>query len=209
MKHKLLLPTLAICASSTLLFTDTGWCDDKVSVEGRNHRDTMHHQLQCSSKIIGATVQDAKGETLGKIQDLILFPGNGRIEFGLLSLDMQDQSGKLTAVPWQLLRVKEGNTYALNVDREKLMSAKMWDSASTIDFSQPDFARQTYTHYGLNWDDRMSVGGRVTMPGGVQHGVSDGSYSGSVQTDDDLKFKRPQPDGRSTFPNLNPEAKDR
>jgi sporulation protein YlmC with PRC-barrel domain len=197
---------LAICASSALLLTTAGWSDDQIKTEVKTdkHYTSMHHQLQSSSKIMGATVQDAKGETLGKIQDLILFPGNGRIEFGLLSLNTPDYNGKVTAVPWQLFRMKDANTYTLNVDRDKLLSAKMWDSAASVDFTQPDFARQTYAYYGLNWDDRMSVGGRVSTPGGVERGVS-----GSISTDEDLKFKRPQPDGHNTFPDINPSEKER
>jgi len=208
MTKKLIVKTLALCAGSSLLLT-TGFADDKdkaykgdkdYQAEHKYHTQLDNHKLMQSTKIIGATVQDQQGQTLGKIQDLILFPGNGRIEFGLLSMNVQGHENHLTAVPWQLLRAKDGNVYMFNGEREKLLSAKMWDRSATIDFSEPNFAKNTYTHYGLNWDDRMSVGGRVTLPSGTERGVS---------TDDDPKFKRPQPDGKSTFPELNPEEKEK
>lgn len=207
MTEKLILRTLVLGACSSLLLT-TGLPDDKdYKKSDHKYRTEMRdHKLMQSTRIIGATVQDQMGQTIGKIQDLILFPHNGRIEFGLLSLDLPEHRNHLTAVPWQLLLPQEGNVYTFNADREKLLSAKMWDRSATIHFSEPDFAKRTYTHYGLNWDDRMSVGGRVYMPGGVETGAD---YKGTVHDDDDLKFKRPQPDGRSTFPQLNPEEKDR
>ena len=202
MTQKLMVKTLALCACSSMLLT-TGFAEDKdyksSKAEHKYQTKLDSHKLMQSSKIIGATVQDQQGQTIGKIHDLVLFPGNGRIEFGLLSLNVPDHENHVTAVPWQLLRAKDGNVYQLNVEREKLLSAKMWDRSATIDFGERDFAKTTYTHYGLNWDDRMSVGGRVNLPSGVESGIS---------TDDDLKFKRPQPDGRSTFPELNPEEKE-
>ena len=211
MRQKLITTSLALCACSSLFLTTNGFADDK-ELKGeykadRKYQTTLRdsHNLTCSSKIIGASVQDQQGQNLGKIEDLILFPGNGRIEFGLLKLDVTDHQGHLTAVPWQLFRMKEGNVYTLNTERDKLLSAKMWDNTSSIDFSDPSFGKNMYTHYGLNWDDRMSVGGRVSVPSGVETGV-DRNYQGT--DDDDLKFKRPQPDGRSTFPQLNPEEKE-
>lgn len=198
MTQKLIVRTLALCVCSSMLLT-SGWADHKKD-KSKHHTMRNGDQLKQSTKIIGATVQDQQGQTVGKIHDLILFPESGQIEFGLLSLSLPEHSGKLTAVPWELLDAKEGNVYTLNAEREKLLSAKMWDRSATIDFSDSKFAENTCTHYGLEWDDETSVGGRVPITEGVERGDRD---------DDDLKFKRPQPDGRSTFPQLNPEEKER
>jgi sporulation protein YlmC with PRC-barrel domain len=199
MTQKLILRTLTLCVCSSMLLT-SAWADHKKD-KSKHHTGIRNGgELMQSSKIIGATVQDQQGQTVGKIHDLILLPDSGEIEFGLLSLSLPEQSGKFTAVPWELLRAKEGNVYMLNTEREKLLSAKMWDKSATIDFSDADFGKRTCTHYGLEWDDQTSVGGRVPITEGVERGERD---------DDDLKFKRPQPDGRSTFPQLNPEEKER
>lgn len=195
-KQKLIVYTVALSAGAALLVPAT-WAEHK---KAKGDKETC--SFQQSTKITGDAVQDAQGQTIGKIHDLILAPSSGRIAFGLVSLNLPEHNGKLTAVPWQLFRMKDENTYMLNVDRDKLLTARMWDSSATIDFTAPDFARQTYTHYGLTWDDRMAVGGHVTMPGGVETGVY-------YDDEEAPKFPRPQPDGKSTFPDLNPEDKDR
>ena len=46
------------------------------------------------SQIMGATVKGQTGDTLGQINDFIVNPASGRIQFAILSLS--DQSGKLT-----------------------------------------------------------------------------------------------------------------
>lgn len=202
--------TLAVCACATLLATGVALSDHKTSVtakdsDGKVRAEVKSDQKICqSSKIIGTTVYDSKGEALGKVHDLAL-SGNGRVEFGLLSLNVAGHEGHVVAVPWQTLSPKDESGLTLNVDREKLLAAKMWNSSAEVNISDdPDFARRTYTYYGLNWDDRMAMGGRVTMPGGVERGVSD-HYSGSIayESDEGTCFPRPQPDGKETFPFLN------
>jgi sporulation protein YlmC with PRC-barrel domain len=201
LKTTIALQTLAACASVTLM-AQPAFADHKPGHEGKS---TMHHQLQSSSKLIGATVQDKSGQNIGTVQDLILSPSSGRVEFGLLSLNLPEHNGKVTAVPWQFFRNQSGNTFALNVDRDKLLSARMYDKSATLDFTEPNFGQSIYAHYGLNWNDRMSMGGRVHMPGGVETGVNP-DYQGGT---DDPKFKRPQPDGKTTFPQIDPQEKEK
>lgn len=51
-----------------------------------------------STKIVGAQVKTSSGEEVGRIEDVILNPASGRIDFAVISAE-----NKLAPVPWQLL----------------------------------------------------------------------------------------------------------
>jgi hypothetical protein len=123
---------------------------------------------------MGATVKDQQGNTLGQVNDFIVSPASGRIQFAVISLS--DQTGKLTAVPWPLLKPgTDPSTFTLNVDKQKLASAQTFDTTSWPDFSQPSTAQQIYSFYGIQG---RGMGGR--MPMGGSEGGSSGSSSGGT-----------------------------
>ena len=80
------------------------------------------HEVR-ASKLMGAEVKSSSGETLGTINDVLLNPTSGRIDFAVISLNSTGSEGtstsatpsttssatatsggKLAAVPWTLLR---------------------------------------------------------------------------------------------------------
>src|SRR5437879_3145383 len=69
----------------------------------------MHHADIRGSKIIGSQVKSSTGENLGTIEDVIINPRSGRIEFGVLSVTgptgttPTGAGEKLTPIPWRLL----------------------------------------------------------------------------------------------------------
>jgi len=66
-------------------------------------RGTGQQQQFRSTKIMGAQVKTTSGEDAGRIEDVLLNPASGRIDFAILSSE-----GKLVPVPWQLLSVSGG-----------------------------------------------------------------------------------------------------
>jgi trimeric autotransporter adhesin len=56
-----------------------------------------------STKIVGAQVKSSSGEDVGRIEDVVLNPSSGRIDFAIISSE-----SKLVPVPWQLLSVSGG-----------------------------------------------------------------------------------------------------
>jgi hypothetical protein len=123
---------------------------------------------------MGATIKDQQGNTVGQVNDFIVHPASGRIQFAVISLS--DQTGKLTAVPWPLLRPgSDPSTFTLNVDKQKLASAQTFDTTSWPDFSQPSTAQQIYSYYGIQMQGR-GMGGHMPMGG------SEGGTSGADQS---------------------------
>ncbi len=205
MKRKLLLRTLACCMTSCLLAgtsmarqastpgsADTGSTgrgagasqlqsgssssSSTLSPTGSQTGTMGSQKPERLSQLMGASVKGQNGETLGQINDFIVQPTYGRIQFAVISLS--DQSGKLTAVPWQLVQPgTDPTSLTLNVDKQKLSSAQTFDASSWPDFSQPGWSHTIYSYYGIQ-PGRM--GGHVPM-GGSESGGTSGQQPGTSQ----------------------------
>jgi hypothetical protein len=117
---------------------------------------------------MGATVKDQQGNTIGQINDFVVNPTSGRLQFAIISLN--DQSGKLTAVPWQLVRPgSDPTTCTLSISKSKLDNAQTFDASSWPDFGQTSTTQQIYSHYGVQPMGHM----------GNQGGTSGGNYYNS------------------------------
>jgi sporulation protein YlmC with PRC-barrel domain len=218
MKPRALLRTVAAFAGSSLLATSLMAVDEGTSSStsesssahragpsvtysetGRGH---MSHKSERLSQLMGTTVKNAQGENLGQINDFVVDPTSGRIQFAIISLSDPSQSGKLTAVPWSLARMgAEPNSIMLNVDKEKLASAQTFDATSWPDFNQSDWSQRTYSHFGVT--EPRAMGGHIRT-GGSETG-SDWSDKSNPKHNLD---NGTAPDGRGTFnqgPDVNPE----
>jgi len=200
MKRKLLMPGIAGCIASSLLVYGV-LADHEKGKNSDTRTDISQCPMMKLSQAQGARVQDRQGNQVGTIQEVVADPESGRIHFAILSL--ADAAGKSTAVPWRLLRPETPNAFVLQADREQLRTASTFTQDQWPDLSQWDVANRFYTHYGLSYD-RPGVGGRVSLPEGVEYGTE--VYYDESAT---CVFPRPQPDGHSTFPYLGRTDKDR
>jgi len=82
-----------------------------------------------ASTFIGSAVVNAQGESLGKIDDLVIDPATGRIIYAALSHgSVLGLGGKLFAVSWEALTLQpDSKTFILNVPKETLESAPGFD----------------------------------------------------------------------------------
>ena len=201
MKHKLLPRTIAICAAGSLMAGslmaapgDPGSAaspsDPSSPGAASSSQSTSSSSLAPSptsrmgparaSQLMSATVKDQQGNTVGQINDFVISPRTGRIVFAIVSLS--DQGGKLTAVPWMLIRPGgEPNTCTLNTTKEKLDSSQTFDASSWPDFSQPSTSMQIFTFYGVR-PGRFGGGsnqGEENEPGGTSSGQPESGSPGS------------------------------
>ncbi len=139
------------------------------SVSGRDYGrlGVMHRGTPVqASKLMGASVKSSTGDNLGNINDFIVNPMTGRIEFGVLSLSNPagttptGAGEKLTPIPWRLLNFNSSGvggvsgqqyTFTANLDQSKLASAPSFDRNQWPDFSQSDWSQKIYSHYGISW----------------------------------------------------------
>jgi sporulation protein YlmC with PRC-barrel domain len=104
----------------------------------------MSRQDLRASNISGATVQDSSGQTLGTINDVVVNPGSGHIDFAIVSLSSSvsasgagtsaTTAGQLVPVPWMLLRTT-GDTNSTSTSSS---TSSSYSSASTSS-QQPAF----------------------------------------------------------------------
>ena len=110
--------------------------------------DTGRKSLSATT-LIGDKVVNRKGEDLGKIEDFMLDPEQGRVGYAVLSfggfLGMGD---KLFAVPMQALKLsREDKWFILDVDKERLKNAPGFDKDHWPDISDRSFGTTVYSYY--------------------------------------------------------------
>jgi len=113
------------------------------------HTTTTAAALSAKS-LIGARIENLKNENLGKIEDLVIEPEEGRVTFAVLSFGgFLGMGEKLFAVPLQAMRTStEDRTFLLDVDKEKLKNAPGFDKDRWPDLSDRAFGSTVYTFYG-------------------------------------------------------------
>jgi len=110
-----------------------------------------------ASEVIGSKVKNAAGEDLGKVEDLVLDPNDGTIEYAVLSsggfLGIGD---KLFTVPFSLLKapeVKEHSDLAfftLDVDKAKLENSPRFPKDKWPNVDEPTWRSEIDTYYGTH-----------------------------------------------------------
>jgi sporulation protein YlmC with PRC-barrel domain len=103
-----------------------------------------------AKSLIGTRVVNPKGEHLGKIEDLVIEPEDGRVSFGILSFGgFLSMGEKLFAVPLQAMKTSpEDRTLVLNVDKDKLKNAPGFEKDKWPDLSDRAYDTTVYTFYG-------------------------------------------------------------
>jgi hypothetical protein len=107
--------------------------------------------------VIGSKVVNAQNEDLGKIEDLVLDAGAGRIAYAVLSFGgFLGMGEKFFAIPWNALRfnLKE-NRAVLNLDKKQLENAPGFDKDKWPNFADSAWGQGIYRHYGYApyWED--------------------------------------------------------
>lgn len=109
------------------------------------------------SKIIGARVQNPKGEYLGSVTDLMVNPEDGRIAFavlshgGVLGIPM-----RFAAVPFNALKFNSNKSiYLLDMSKERMASAPSFDRNHWPDVADKSWGAEIYRFYGVApyWED--------------------------------------------------------
>lgn len=109
----------------------------------------MAKRAQKATDLMGKTVVNNSSENLGKIEDIVVDAGSGRILYGVLSfggfLGMGD---KLFAIPWESLDLPpDAKNLVLNVSKDRLKTAEGFDKKNWPNFADESYATKTYKYY--------------------------------------------------------------
>jgi len=107
-------------------------------------------RILSASTITGDKVVNLQNEDLGKIEELMIDLGSGRIAYAVLSFGgFLGLGDKLFAIPWNALSVDQRQKeLVLNVDRDVLQRASGFDKDRWPDMSDPAWGAGIYSHYG-------------------------------------------------------------
>ncbi|MCI0744093.1 MAG: PRC-barrel domain-containing protein [Verrucomicrobia subdivision 3 bacterium] len=209
--------SLALCLSTSLwagaLFAADA--DVKVQAGEKTYKTelTTGGKICTAKDLIGARLNDAQGEKIGQIEDLVLDPNSGRMQFAVVKLSRNLGGGKafaplpLGAFQPDMTRDVTGQpgVYVLTVDRNKLTEAsrfnvERWPADRTIVMWGPD----VYVHYGLTWEPMGTPGTDVEIQTGRDRSIDD------VEPPVDYREKSidngTAPDGKTTFPFLHEQT---
>jgi sporulation protein YlmC with PRC-barrel domain len=102
-----------------------------------------------TNTLIGDRVVNSKGEKLGRIEELVLDTGAGRIAYAVLSFGgVLGLGDKLFAVPWTALRLDADNRqFIFDVDREKLENAPGFDKNRWPTTGDARWAVEVHSYY--------------------------------------------------------------
>jgi sporulation protein YlmC with PRC-barrel domain len=105
--------------------------------------------IMSASSLIGDKVTNHQDENLGKIEDIMIDMGSGRVAYAVLSFGGVAGIGdKLFAVPWQALRLDAPNKqFILSVSKDRLKEAEGFDKNDWPAMSDPAWARTTHAFY--------------------------------------------------------------
>ena len=112
-------------------------------------------------KIIGSKVINVKGETLGKIEDLVIDIDTGRIVYAVLeSGGFLGIGDKLFPVPWEsLAALPSEGIFFLNRSKEQMEKAPAFDKNNLPNMADMHWGEGIFKHYGVpGYEQRGRMG---------------------------------------------------
>lgn len=105
-----------------------------------------------SKKLVGAKVDNLKGENLGTVDDLVIDLQSGKVAYVALSVGgVLGIGDKLFAVPYEEFRTAHDSnnniSFVLDASKERLENAPGFDKNHWPDFASPEWRNQIDTYY--------------------------------------------------------------
>jgi sporulation protein YlmC with PRC-barrel domain len=104
-----------------------------------------------ASKVIGAHVDDASGNKIGSIHDLVIDTDSGRVPFAVL-----DHDGKLSAVPINLFKMgSKDETLILNMDKNQVAQIPTFAKGTWPNPRDRTYSSSIYRYFGMRpyWEE--------------------------------------------------------
>jgi sporulation protein YlmC with PRC-barrel domain len=109
-----------------------------------------HPNVLSTSAIIGDSVVNRTGESLGKIEELMLDLEKGRVAYAVLSFGgVLGMGEKLFAIPFEALKLDATREhFTLDVDKDKMRNAPGFDKKNPPMASDRTWGAEVYKFYG-------------------------------------------------------------
>ncbi len=116
--------------------------------------DRRFRRVLSASSLSGDKVKNTSGESLGKVDELMIDLETGRVAYVVLSYGgVLGMGNKLFAVPWNAFRIDEDDkAFVLNVDKQRLENAPGFDKDNWPDMADATWSATVYEFYGTRSD---------------------------------------------------------
>lgn len=116
--------------------------------------------VMSAGTLTGDRVRNLEGESLGKIEEIMIDLDSGAIAYAVLSFGgFLGIGDKLFAIPWGALTLDEANhEFILNANKATLENAPGFDKDNWPDMADPAWGSTIHSHYGQEpyWDRTRS-----------------------------------------------------
>ncbi len=142
------------------------------------------------TQLINMDLKSPAGESLGQVQDLILDPVTGQVQFAILSTgpgghsgigsptpaapgtasrrSVTTRAGSFVAIPWRLVSSSGQGQYVANVDRARLQGAPAFSSGSWPTFDA-NWMHGVNSHFGLSGTSTGRPGNNSNTGSGIEN----------------------------------------
>ena len=188
MKAKLAAPMIGVI-SACLVTGSFAAQDNKSDSQRSDNQKETQQQKESSSKgqntltygsnLIGQPVKNSEGQQIGKIEELMIDPKDGKIKYGVLNVGegFLGIGNKLIAVPWNSLHLTASQQgYLLDMDKDALAKAPPVDQTSW------QARRTAKADQGGGTSYRQTAGGSSDRSAETIEGEK--QYSGTVESID-------------------------
>ncbi|MCX5825064.1 MAG: PRC-barrel domain-containing protein [Deltaproteobacteria bacterium] len=153
MKKHLIIIVLAMVG---LFLGTNGFTQEKMGPAGGTGKTAEGLRINAFmvEKIIGSQVMNGKGETLGKIGDLVVDIDTGQIVYAVLeSGGFLGIGEKLIPIPWEsLATLPSEGIFILNRSKEQMAKAPAFDKNNLPDIADMNWGMDIFKHYGIPGD---------------------------------------------------------
>lgn len=189
----LTIPTLMLASTAFAAQSDkTVQRTQTTQQERMESRQESASHIYRTSQLVGANVENAQGNNLGEIHDVVIDPADGSIAYAVMAAGgFLGLGEKFFAIPWRAFQPQmdddgEIEQLTLNMDKERFQNAPGFDKDQWPDMANPQWGQTVHAYYGQQdyWERRhaMKQAGKTdmsTQSSGMQPGQT--SLSATVQ----------------------------
>jgi sporulation protein YlmC with PRC-barrel domain len=112
--------------------------------------ENEYPEVLSASTLIGDEIRNNNGETLGKLEEIMIDLDEGRVAYAVLSFGgFLGVGDKLFAIPWQALTVDTDNEEVVfDVQKDALEQAPGFDKDDWPETIDRDWLGEVFTYYG-------------------------------------------------------------
>ena len=120
-------------------------------VGGEDNASGPGPEIMASSTLEGDKVVNTRGETLGKIEEIMIDVERGTVAYAVMSCGgLMGMGDKLFAIPWEAFTLDANNhAFVLDADKSRFEKAPGFDKSHWPSMADTSWAHEVHRYYGV------------------------------------------------------------